>query len=225
MPANGGHSEQPFPPDLPLRSSSCPPHLHGKTVCRSRRECYTRHGADYRSLRCVRQNTGRAEGLGILGANRIRRKRILFDTGNNPEILEQNAKAKGSDLSKLDFVVMSHRHGHHMGGLPYLLKVNPAVKIYAPKESFGVYGADLPSTFYRKDPSLPREQRYYDGTRPRLCDSGLPGPLRTFSLSTRTPRSLPTSISLHWFRANRELSNCANCRWLSIRQRAQFPVL
>jgi 7,8-dihydropterin-6-yl-methyl-4-(beta-D-ribofuranosyl)aminobenzene 5'-phosphate synthase len=152
-------------------------------------------------------------------------KQILFDTGNNPEILEQNAKAKGSDLSKLDFVVMSHRHGHHMGGLPYLLKVNPAVKIYAPKESFGVYGVDLPSTFYRKDPSLPREQRYYDGTRPRLCDSGPPGPLRTFSLSTRTPRSLPTSISSHWFRTNRELSNCANCRWLSIRQRAQFPVL
>ena len=46
-------------------------------------------------------------------------KRILFDTGNNPEILEKNAKAKGSHLSKLDFVVMSHRDGDHMGGLPY----------------------------------------------------------------------------------------------------------
>jgi 7,8-dihydropterin-6-yl-methyl-4-(beta-D-ribofuranosyl)aminobenzene 5'-phosphate synthase len=49
-------------------------------------------------------------------------KRILFDTGNNPDILAQNAKAKGIDLSKLDFVVMSHRHGDHMGGLAYLLK-------------------------------------------------------------------------------------------------------
>ena len=75
-------------------------------------------------------------------------KHILFDTGNNPDILAQNAKAKGIDLSKLDFVVMSHRHGDHMGGLAYLLKVNPTVKIYAPKEGFGVYGADLPSTFY-----------------------------------------------------------------------------
>ena len=56
-------------------------------------------------------------------------KRIVFDTGNNPEVLEQNAKAKGADLSKLDFVVMSHRHGDHMGGLPYLLRVNPTVKI------------------------------------------------------------------------------------------------
>src|ERR1700756_6055958 len=51
-------------------------------------------------------------------------KRILFDTGNNPDILAQNAKAKDIDLSKLDFVVMSHRHGDHMGGLAYLLKVN-----------------------------------------------------------------------------------------------------
>ena len=52
-------------------------------------------------------------------------KRILFDTGNNPDILAQNAKAKNIDLAKLDFVVMSHRHGDHMGGLTYLLKVNP----------------------------------------------------------------------------------------------------
>ena len=87
-------------------------------------------------------------------------KRILFDTGNNSDILEQNTKAKGIDLSKLDFVVMSHRHGDHMGGMTYLLRVNPRVKIYAPKEGFGVYGADLPSSFYRKDPSLPPEQRY-----------------------------------------------------------------
>ena len=41
-------------------------------------------------------------------------KRILFDTGDNPDILAKNAKAKGVDLSNLDFVVMSHRHGDHM---------------------------------------------------------------------------------------------------------------
>ena len=38
-------------------------------------------------------------------------KRILFDTGNNPDILAHNAEARGIDLAKLDFVVMSHRHG------------------------------------------------------------------------------------------------------------------
>src|SRR6201993_3411240 len=109
-------------------------------------------------------------------------KRILFDTGNNPDILAQNAKAKGVDLTKLDFVVMSHRHGDHMGGLTYLLKVNPTVKIYAPKEGFGVYGADLPSSFYRKDASLPQEQRYYDGTPPEVMRFGSAWPGANFQL-------------------------------------------
>jgi 7,8-dihydropterin-6-yl-methyl-4-(beta-D-ribofuranosyl)aminobenzene 5'-phosphate synthase len=109
-------------------------------------------------------------------------KRILFDTGNNPDILAQNAKAKAVDLKKLDFVVMSHRHGDHMGGLTYLLKVNPTVRIYAPKEGFGVYGADLPSSFYRKDTSLPPEQRYYDGGPPEVMRFGSAWPGANFQL-------------------------------------------
>src|SRR5260221_10473109 len=109
-------------------------------------------------------------------------KRILFDSGNNPEILAQNAKAKDVDLSKLDFVVMSHRHGDHMGGLAYLLKVNPKVTIYAPKEGFCVYGADFPSGFYRKDPSLPPEQRYYNGAPPEVMRFGSAWPGANFQL-------------------------------------------
>jgi len=109
-------------------------------------------------------------------------KRILFDTGNNPDTLAQNAKAKNIDLSKLDFVVMSHRHGDHMGGLTYVLKVNPKVKIYAPKEGFGVYGADLPGTFYRKDASLPVEQRYYNGVPPEIMRFGSAWPGANFQL-------------------------------------------
>ena len=118
-------------------------------------------------------------------------KRILFDTGNNPEILEQNASAKGADLSKLDFVVLSHRHGDHMGGLPYLLKVNPTVKIYAPKEGFGVYGSNLPSTFYRKDPSLPQEQRYYDGNPPEVMRFGSAWPAANFELVDKNTEIAP----------------------------------
>jgi 7,8-dihydropterin-6-yl-methyl-4-(beta-D-ribofuranosyl)aminobenzene 5'-phosphate synthase len=113
-------------------------------------------------------------------------KRILFDSGNNPEVLAQNAKAKRADLSKLDFVVMSHRHGDHMGGLAYLLKVNPKVKIYAPKEGFGVYGADLPSSFYRKDPSLPSEQRYYGGAPADVMRFGSAWPGANFELVDKT---------------------------------------
>lgn len=118
-------------------------------------------------------------------------KRILFDTGNNPDTLAQNAKAKGIDLGKLDFVVMSHRHGDHMGGLAYLLSVNPKVKIYAPKEGFGVYGADLPGSFYRKDPSLPVEQRYYDGVPPETIRFGAAWPDANIQLIDKTSEIMP----------------------------------
>jgi 7,8-dihydropterin-6-yl-methyl-4-(beta-D-ribofuranosyl)aminobenzene 5'-phosphate synthase len=77
-------------------------------------------------------------------------KRILFDTGNNAEIFASNVKAKGIDLTSIDFVVLSHRHSDHMAGLNYVLSVNPTVKIYAPKDGFGIYGSSLPSSFYRR---------------------------------------------------------------------------
>lgn len=118
-------------------------------------------------------------------------KRILFDTGNNPDVLAHNAQVKDIDLSKLDFVVLSHRHGDHMGGLSYVLKVNPALKIYAPKEGFGVYGGDLPSTFYRKDASLPPEQRYYDGSPPDIMRFGSAWPGANFQLVDKNTEISP----------------------------------
>src|SRR6266436_5341069 len=119
-------------------------------------------------------------------------KRILFDTGNNAQIFEHNVKAAGVDLQKVDFVVMSHRHGDHMGGLAYLLKVNPTVKIYAPKERSGVYGDDQPSsTWYRKDPSLPAEQRYYSGTPPEIIHMGEAWPNANLQLIDKNIEIVP----------------------------------
>ena len=118
-------------------------------------------------------------------------KRILFDTGDNPEILAHNAKIMKVDLSKLDFVVMSHRHSDHMGGLTYLLRINPKVKIFAPKENFGVYGFSLPSTFYRKDTSLLPEQRYYDGKPPEILKFGSAWPSANFELIEKTTEIAP----------------------------------
>ena len=118
-------------------------------------------------------------------------KRILFDTGNNPDILAKNATARSIDLSKLDFVVMSHRHGDHMGGLAYLLSINPKVTIYAPKEGFGVYGADLPGSFYRKDESLPTDRRYFDGKPPDVLRFGAAWPRANFQLVEKSVEIAP----------------------------------
>src|SRR5438309_339981 len=49
-----------------------------------------------------------------------RNKRILFDTGNNAAIFAANAKAAKIDLTKLDFVVISHRHLDHTAGIEHL---------------------------------------------------------------------------------------------------------
>jgi 7,8-dihydropterin-6-yl-methyl-4-(beta-D-ribofuranosyl)aminobenzene 5'-phosphate synthase len=107
-------------------------------------------------------------------------KRILFDTGGNAEILEHNVKALGVDLSKLDFVVISHRHADHISGLNYLLRVNPTVKIYTPADPWGPFGWAAPNSFYRKDESLAANMRYFDGNPPDMLSAGTPWPQANF---------------------------------------------
>ena len=121
----------------------------------------------------------------------INGKRILFDTGDDPEILAKNAKAKGVDLKKLDFVVLSHRHGDHIGGFTFIRNVNPRIKVYAPKENFGVFGSDLPSTFYRKDASLPAEMRYYAGVPPVTMKFGTAFPGANIEMIDKTTEVAP----------------------------------
>ena len=118
-------------------------------------------------------------------------KRILFDTGANAEIFAANVKAKGVDLTELDFVVLSHRHSDHMAGLNYVLSVNPTVRIYAPKEGFGIYGSSLPSSFYRKDDSLLPEMRYYDGKPPEVMKFGAAWANAHFELIDQTTEIAP----------------------------------
>jgi 7,8-dihydropterin-6-yl-methyl-4-(beta-D-ribofuranosyl)aminobenzene 5'-phosphate synthase len=54
-----------------------------------------------------------------------------------------------------------------------------------------VYGADLPSTFYRKDASLPPEQRYYDGAPPAVMRFGAAWPGANFELIDKTTEIAP----------------------------------
>lgn len=56
-------------------------------------------------------------------------RRLLFDTGDRPETVLQNARELSLDLSSVTDVVLSHHHGDHTGGLltlrRELAKTNP----------------------------------------------------------------------------------------------------
>jgi 7,8-dihydropterin-6-yl-methyl-4-(beta-D-ribofuranosyl)aminobenzene 5'-phosphate synthase len=66
-------------------------------------------------------------------------KNILFDTGAKPDIFESNFNKMGLDAGKIDFLVLSHQHGDHTGGIPPLLKMRKGVPVIIPcsfSESF-----------------------------------------------------------------------------------------
>jgi 7,8-dihydropterin-6-yl-methyl-4-(beta-D-ribofuranosyl)aminobenzene 5'-phosphate synthase len=62
-----------------------------------------------------------------------------------------------------------------------LLRVNPDVTIYAPQENFGVFGAALPGTFYKRNEALPTDMRYFDGKPPDTLRFGSAWPVGKFS--------------------------------------------
>ena len=99
--------------------------------------------------------------------------RILFDTGNDAARFASNAEALGIDLTDLDAVVISHRHGDHTDGLHHLRDVNPTVRVYAPGDEY--FGGATPAVFFRRtEPGLPPEQRYFRGAVPAVVPHGTP---------------------------------------------------
>ncbi len=67
-------------------------------------------------------------GLSILV--QVDQTKILFDTGGS-NILIENARNLGVDLSKVDKIVLSHGHADHTGGLRDVLKSTGEVEIIA----------------------------------------------------------------------------------------------
>jgi 7,8-dihydropterin-6-yl-methyl-4-(beta-D-ribofuranosyl)aminobenzene 5'-phosphate synthase len=61
--------------------------------------------------------------------------RILFDTGSSGAFAD-NALAMGIDLGKVDFVVLSHGHYDHGGGLGRFAAMNPTAPIYVSCHAF-----------------------------------------------------------------------------------------
>jgi 7,8-dihydropterin-6-yl-methyl-4-(beta-D-ribofuranosyl)aminobenzene 5'-phosphate synthase len=107
-------------------------------------------------------------------------RRVLFDTGNNAATFAANCEALGVDLARVDFAVISHRHGDHTSGISHLLKRNPRLTIYTPDETYGVFGSSLFGGFYPRCHTLPRYFQYYDGDPPEVIRHGTPWPEASF---------------------------------------------
>jgi 7,8-dihydropterin-6-yl-methyl-4-(beta-D-ribofuranosyl)aminobenzene 5'-phosphate synthase len=118
-------------------------------------------------------------------------KRVLFDTGNDAGLFERNLKALGVDLTRLDAVVISHRHGDHTSGITVLLAANPNVPIHAPLEG-AFFRGTIPPGFLARQPGLPPELQYYGGKAPERTQSGTPwGDKGDFRIVRETSEILP----------------------------------
>lgn len=59
---------------------------------------------------------------------------LLFDTFSNEDVLRVNLVRFGVKVSQLKYVVISHEHWDHIGGLWYILRENPLVKVFVCKD-------------------------------------------------------------------------------------------
>jgi 7,8-dihydropterin-6-yl-methyl-4-(beta-D-ribofuranosyl)aminobenzene 5'-phosphate synthase len=118
-------------------------------------------------------------------------RRLLFDTGNNAATFAANCAALDVDLARLDFGVISHRHGDHTSGINHLMKVNPRLTIYTPDETYGVFGSSLFGSFYPRCHKLPRYFQYFDGEPPEAIRHGTPWPEARFEWIKDTTEVAP----------------------------------
>lgn len=65
-------------------------------------------------------------------------KNILFDTGASALFLE-NAKKMNVDISNIDYLILSHGHNDHGGGLETFLKANNKAEIFIHRRAFDKY--------------------------------------------------------------------------------------
>jgi 7,8-dihydropterin-6-yl-methyl-4-(beta-D-ribofuranosyl)aminobenzene 5'-phosphate synthase len=79
---------------------------------------------------------------------------ILFDTGATGVFLE-NAESMGINIEDVDFVVISHAHSDHAGGLIRFLEINKKAKVYISENSKNRYYVKV--SLVKIEVSVPKE--------------------------------------------------------------------
>lgn len=56
--------------------------------------------------------------------------RLLFDAGRDASIYQKNMQVLGIDPAEFDALFISHHHGDHTAGIPWILEENPSINCY-----------------------------------------------------------------------------------------------
>lgn len=85
---------------------------------------------------------------------------ILFDTGVSPRGIVENANRMDLDLSEIDYIVLSHGHYDHFGGLESAVKaINKSdLPIIAHERMFRLRGTASSNGEIRKHPEFPKKK-------------------------------------------------------------------
>jgi len=59
-------------------------------------------------------------------------ERMLFDAGREAELYKQNMELLQIDPREIPSLFISHEHGDHTAGIPWIIQVHPSMKCYLP---------------------------------------------------------------------------------------------
>jgi len=59
-------------------------------------------------------------------------QQLLFDAGRKAELYKTNVKLMGINPEEIPTLFISHEHGDHTAGIPWIIEVNPSVTCYLP---------------------------------------------------------------------------------------------